>query len=312
MGPPGAISSRGIGHTRVEIEKGTAMTFGGVQVDHFWIAFFGLVGIIWGSFCNVLIARIPASENISGRSRCPHCRHTLGIVDLVPVFSYLLLGGQCRYCKGPISFRYPLVEIACGFLFMLAFSRTGLAPIPLALYLVYVTVAVVIAVIDFEHTIIPNQMVLLGILAAGLGSVLGVGPEILSGITGALIGGGTFMILYLITRGGGIGMGDVKLLFFMGLALGPLKLLPAVLAGAVTALLFSAAIMLRFRGEMESLENVSISMDQDEEPEITARVWGMMIINGKPAVPFGPFLALGFLIALFWGEPILDLWLGAG
>ncbi len=279
-------------------------------MHYFWTAFFALLGAIWGSFCNVLISRIPASENISGRSRCPHCRQTLSALDLVPVLSYLLLRARCRHCGAPISARYPLVELACALLFVASYNHVGLSPAPLALHLIYVTVAVVIAVVDFEHTIIPNRMVLAGVLAALGASLLGAGPDILSALTGALIGGGTFMGLYLITRGGGIGMGDVKLLLFMGLALGPLQLLPAVLAGAITALLFSGAIMLRFRGELESLENVSINMKQDEEPEITGRVWGMMIINGKPAVPFGPFLTLGFLMSLFWGDLILDLWLG--
>ncbi|MFO8060815.1 MAG: prepilin peptidase [Bacillota bacterium] len=279
-------------------------------MHYFWITFFGLMGAIWGSFCNVLISRIPASENISGRSHCPHCHHTLSASDLVPVLSYFLLGGRCRYCAAPISARYPLVEMSCSLLFILSYRTAGLNPAQLILLLLYVTVAVVIAVVDFEHTIIPNRMVLVGILGVAGGLILGLGPEPVSALIGALIGGGTFMILYLVTRGGGIGMGDVKLVLLMGLALGPLKLLPAVLAGAIAALIFAGAIMLRFKRELASLENVSIDMEQEEEPEISGRVWGMMIINGRPAVPFGPFLALGFLTSLFWGEQILDLWLG--
>lgn len=272
-----------------------------------------LLGLVWGSFANVLIWRVPRGENISGRSHCPECGHLLSPLDLIPVASYVLLGGRCRYCRVAISPRYPLVEVLFALAFLLIPRRVGLNPVPFMLYVTYVTIALAILFVDFEHTIIPNSLTVTGVVVAIAAAALQIdpfGPSLGYSLIGGVIGGGFFALLYLVTRGGGMGMGDVKLSLFMGLVLGPFSLLLAVLLGSVLGLIMAGFVMLRFRRDLATLKSVSMNINQEREPDITERVWGMMVINGRPALPFGSFLSLGFLVALFWGDLILHRYLG--
>lgn len=276
--------------------------------------FLFLLGLVWGSFCNVLIWRLPRGEDIGGRSRCPECGHTLSVLDLVPLLSYVFLGGRCRYCRAPISARYPLVEAVTGGLFLLAYRHVGATPATLAVYLAYVTVAVVVCFADYTRATIPNAVIVPGLLVA-LGSAVfqadPAGPSVGWALFGGLAGGMVFLVFYVVSRGGGMGMGDVKLAAFIGLALGPLKLLVAVIIGSVTAVLTAGLVIAVAGRRLRSLKSVEISIDQEEEPEVEERVFGMMLINGRPAVPFGTFLAVGFTVALFWGDTIIRIWLGA-
>ena len=105
-------------------------------------------------------------------------------------------------------------------------------------------------------------------------------------------------------------MGDVKLMLFLGLALGPLKVLLTVLAGSVPALVLAVVVILLFRPRLKQLKSVSISMNDEEEPEIEERFLGIMMINGRPAVPLGTFLVIGYFFSQFWGDKVIDLWLG--
>jgi len=271
-----------------------------------------LLGLVWGSFCNVLVARLPMEQGISGRSHCPHCSHILSWQDLIPVVSYLILGGRCRYCSKPISPRYLVVEVTCALLFFLAYTRTGQNLVAFVVVAFYLSLSLVIFFTDLEHAVIPNSLVVPGILVALASAIFHLhpsGPSLALSVLGGLIGGGTFMVIYWLTRGTGMGMGDVKLAFFMGLALGPLGLLLTILVGSVSGLVLAGFVMWRFKKELASLESVPMHMDQEDEPDITERVWGMMVINGRPAVPFGSFLSLGFTVTLVWLEALFLTWL---
>ncbi len=282
-----------------------------------------VLGLVFGSFANVLIARLPRGEGIGGRSRCPACRHDLGPADLIPLVSWVWLRARCRYCRAPISARYPLVELLTAGLFV----ATGRAVLPgglaslsagsaaaLCLHLAYGLGMIVVFFTDFERATIPNAVVL---PAAGLALTAAVfrldpaGPSLLGGTLTALAGAGLFLALFLLSGGGGMGMGDVKLMLFLGLALGPLKVLLAVLAGSVPALLVAVLVMTVFRGRLQQLKSVTVGMDDDEEPEIEERFLGIMMINGRPAVPLGSFLVLGYFFSQFLGDRAIRIWLGS-
>ncbi|MDP2871637.1 MAG: prepilin peptidase [Bacillota bacterium] len=270
-------------------------------------------GLVWGSFFNVLIWRLPRLKSTGGRSHCTSCGHTLAPQDLVPLFSYLWLRGRCRYCGAGISARYPVVEGLTGVLSALTFLRVGPAPAALGIHLFYVAAMVVIFCTDLDRAIIPNAVVVPGLVVALAAALLRLdpfGPRLLMALAGGLAGGGFFLLLFVVTQGGGMGMGDVKLAAMMGLALGPLKLLVAVMIGSVSALVLVGVVLLRFRSRLAAMQSVAVSMDQDVEPDITERVWGVMVINGRPAVPFGAFLAVGFVVVLFYGDAIVRVWLG--
>jgi len=285
-------------------------------------SFVFLFGLVIGSFSNVLIARLPRGESIGGRSRCPACGHELAPRDLVPLVSWVLLRARCRYCRAPIPARYPLVEVLMGLLWVATWrAATGwlvpVAPagqaVQLGLHLAYATAMLVILYTDFERAIIPNVVVLpaavLALVAAAL-RLDGAGPTLLAGGLSAVAGAGLFLILFIVSGGAGMGMGDVKLMLFLGLALGPLKLLLAVLGGSVVALALAVVIMIFFRHRVAELRSVTVNLEDDEEPEIEDRFLGIMVINGKPAVPLGTFLAMGYFMAYFWGDAVIKVWLG--
>lgn len=238
------------------------------------LVFSALLGLAVGSFLNVVIYRVPRREGVvSGRSRCPACGHALAWYDLVPVASYLLLRGRCRYCGARVSPRYPAVEVCTAAIFVLVFWRFGLSP-ALAKYLFLGGLLVAASFIDLEHYIIPD-----GLIVAGLagGAVLGLAARdvgLWSALAGLAVGGGALLLVALISRGG-MGGGDVKLAavtgLFLGWPLGPLGLFLGVCLGG-----FVAAFLLLFK-----------------------------IRGRKEPVPFGPFIALGSLLAMAWGREIL-------
>ncbi len=235
------------------------------------ILFLLILGLIVGSFLNVLIYRIPRGESIVlPPSHCPNCNHRLGVLDLFPVFSYLWLGGRCRYCKIPISWRYPLVELITAVLTGICWIRFGLS-IDGAMALVLTYVLITIAFIDLEHRLIPNvltlPMILIGLLFRGWQG------EIVAGLLGGVIGGGLlFLVAFFYPRG--MGMGDVKFLAMAGVFLGWEKALFVLFAGSFLGLLIMAPLMI------------------------------LKKLNRKTAFPFGPFLVVGALIALYWEEAV--------
>lgn len=196
-----------------------------------------IFGCFIGSFLNVLIWRLPQELKANGRSFCPHCKHKLGILDLVPVFSFLLFGGKCRYCKAKISWRYPVIELTTGILFALSWwlvlSPTWFFDIVhfiIALKLAFiVAVIIVVFVIDLEHYLILNKVVLpatLVILAFALGfdlltgNLIALNGALFNGIVGAIAGFLPFYILWWMSKGRWIGLGDAKYGLFLGAVFG--------------------------------------------------------------------------------------------
>jgi leader peptidase (prepilin peptidase) / N-methyltransferase len=239
----------------------------------------GAMGMLVGSFLNVVAWRLPRGESlVRPRSRCPGCETPIRPYHNVPVLSWLLLRGRCRTCRMRISARYPAVEAATAALYAaVAIGRHGALDVVLGLLLV--TALVPIALIDLDRRIIPNRITLpASVTAVAAAAVLDAGfvPEQL--IAGAAAGG--FFLLAAVMYPRGMGMGDVKLAGMLGLYLGR-AVAPAVLVALVTGVLVGAAVIAR-KGARE---------------------------GRKTAVPFGPFLALGALVALFAGDALVDAYL---
>ena len=238
--------------------------------------FLGLVGMVVGSFLNVVIDRLPRGESLLfPSSRCDACGRRLSTRDLLPVLSYLMLRGKCRYCSVPISWRLPLVELLTGGLF--AFLGWRLGPgLELISALVYVALFVPIFFIDLREGIIPDVIVFPG-MALALGLALLEGRAI-PALVGGGVGFGLLLAIYLLARGG-MGLGDVKLAGLLGLINGwPLVLVALLLAFVSGGLLASVFLALRLKGR-------------------------------KAPIPFGPFLVGGSFVALLWGQGLLDIYL---
>lgn len=234
-----------------------------------------IFGVMVGSFINVCIFRLPREESvIKPPSHCPHCQKQLGVFDLFPVFSYLFLRGRCRYCQEKISVRYPLVELLSGFLSLLLYcfyAPDYLAMVP-ALFLMYLLL--ITAFIDVEHRIIPDEIIIVGIIMGFLFTVLLPDLSLLNALWGLLAGGGSLLLVALISRGG-MGGGDVKLMAMMGTFLGWGGALGTIFLGA----LFGS-------------------------------IGGLLARKGlKGTIPFGPFLALAGLIVLLYGQQLWEWYL---
>ena len=243
------------------------------------LLFAALGGLVVGSFLNVVVHRLPKGESlVSPGSRCPSCGTAIRARDNVPVLSWLALGGRCRNCGERISGRYPLVEAATAALFAgVVLAHDSLAEVALGLGLI--TVVIPAALIDLEHRIIPNRVVLPGaVVALALGLALDPGGEP-ERVIAALAAGG-FLLLAALAYPQGMGMGDVKLAAVMGLFLGR-AVGPAMLVALVAGVAVGAAIIAR-KGARE---------------------------GRKTAVPFGPFLALGAIVGVYAGEGMADAYL---
>lgn len=284
----------------------------------FYSIFFFILGICWGSFLNVLTYRIPLGENIAkGRSHCTNCETTLKTLDLIPIFSFLFLKGKCRYCKTKISWRYPLYELLVGLLFLLIYRLFSLNVYAWLLSVFVITVNIVIAKIDWDTTFIPNSVsypsiIIAMILTPFLSKMPLEGlipqPTLLEAWIGGAVYFAIFFFLFIVS-GGGMGMGDAKWALFMGLMLGWKYAFIAFFIGSFTSVLFSMTILLLFRKKIKELPNNIVSKDDEEELPIEQKIFGISIINGKPAVVLGPFLALGMVITWLFGVDILNWWL---
>ena len=243
-------------------------------------AVIGIFGLAVGSFLNVCIARLPEGKSLWWPgSACPHCGAAIGWRDNVPVLSYVALRGRCRACGEPIAWRYPLVEVVTAGLFVLTFLRLGWTPdLPIGLALVAALIA--ITGIDLLHQIIPDVITVPGILLGFLANSLAGRVSWLDSVLGILAGGGIFFVIIFVSKGG-MGGGDMKLGAMLGAFLGwkvaLISLLIAVLSGGGVA---AVLLLTRARGR-------------------------------KDPVPFGPFLALGGLAGLLWGETLLAWYVGS-
>jgi leader peptidase (prepilin peptidase) / N-methyltransferase len=237
-------------------------------------------GLIFGSFLTVVAHRVPRGESVvGGRSHCPGCGAQIAAYDNVPVISWLLLRGRARCCGAPISPRYPLTELALGLLFALTALVLVDDPAELALGLVFVSTMVAVTLTDLERRVIPNKILLFAAVL-GVAIVIPTDPASLPerAIAAAAAGGLLFAAALAYPRG--MGMGDVKLAAVMGLYLGR-SVAPALLIGFAAGSLVGLALIARHGA--------------------AAR---------KQAIPFGPFLAFGGVVALLAGEQMVDWYLG--
>jgi leader peptidase (prepilin peptidase) / N-methyltransferase len=249
-----------------------------------WTVVAIIFGSLIGSFLNVCILRLPEGSSIvTPGSHCPRCKKPIRFYDNIPLVSYLILGGRCRYCHESISAQYPLVEGTTALASFFLFLKFGLSWSYL-FYFCFLAALIVITVIDLFHQIIPDVISLPGILVGLLGSLILPQMAFLHSFLGAVLGGGSLFLVATtyerLFKREGMGGGDVKLLAMIGAFLGwqavILTILLSSLIGSVVGIL-------------------------------------IILIKGKDfkyAIPFGPFLSLGAVISLFFGEALISWYLG--
>jgi len=242
-----------------------------------------IFGAFIGSFLNVCISRLPKEESIIWPgSHCPFCKKPVRFYDNIPLLSYVLLTGKCRNCKKPISIQYPLIEGITALSSLFLFMKFG-PSLSYLFYFAFVAALIVITVIDLYHQIIPDVISLPGIGVGLIASLILPQITFLNSLFGVLLGGGSLFLVatcyeWLFKREG-MGGGDVKLLAMIGAFLGwkavILTILLSSLIGSITGIL-------------------------------------IMVVKGKDfkyAIPFGPFLSLGAVISLFYGQNIINWYL---
>lgn len=251
------------------------------------ITLFAVLGLLVGSFLNVVAYRVPAGLSVvSPRSACPGCGHPIGALDNVPVLSWLVLRGRCRHCQQRISIRYPLIEAATAVLFVLTWQVVGLAWV-LPGYFWFVALTFVLAIIDLETKRLPNRIMYPGTAIAV--AILTVGA-IVDGESGALLraalgGLAYFAAMYglAIAARGGFGFGDVKLAFVLGVFVtyaswGSVAV--AAVGGFVIGGVVAVGLLAARRAQRKS------------------------------AIPFGPSMVVAAWLAIVWGEPIWEWYRG--
>lgn len=251
-----------------------------------------LFGLIIGSFLNVLVLRYGTGRSLSGRSGCLSCNVPLSPLELVPVLSYLVLGGRCRSCRTRISPQYPLVELATGILFLASLRLFDFSLLTWPLvgsvvsYFVLVSALVALVAYDIRHQIIPNRFVAAFVFAAFLMHLF-YGDPITPFLLAGLVLAAPFAGLWYFSEGRYMGLGDGKLAFGIGVLLGFVQGLSAIIIGFWAGALFGLALIVFSRSKARlSLNGVPLTM--------------------KSEVPFAPFLALGALFVLLTHFSLFD------
>jgi leader peptidase (prepilin peptidase) / N-methyltransferase len=246
--------------------------------SQYWATVFFVLGALLGSFANVIIYRLPQGESvIKPRSHCRQCKKPVAWFDNIPILSYFILRGKCRYCGAKYSWRYPLVELIMGAVFCTVYLYYGITPTTIEL-LIFSFGLVTVTFIDFDHMILPDVFTLSGIVIGLVGALLNPDRQWWPAFLGVLIGGGFLWaisaIYFALRKIEGMGGGDIKLLAWIGAVLGwqaiPFVILTASLSGTLVGVL----VMLKSRGNMQT------------------------------AIPFGPYLALGAFFFIFGGQEI--------
>lgn len=237
-----------------------------------------------GSFLNVCIYRMPRERSIvTPPSSCPSCGNRIAFYDNIPVLSFIILRGRCRNCNAVISWRYPAVEIMSGVLAALLMYKLGLTLEFLFSY-VFCASLIVVSLIDLDYQIIPNEISLPGIVVFFAYSFFSSRLPWKASLLGIVFGGGILALIavfyYLLTRTEGMGMGDVKLLAMIGAFLGIEGVIFTLVVGSILGSIFGIVLTLRDKGDR------------------------------KTKVPFGPFLSIGAVAAVFFGGILFDLYFG--
>jgi len=244
------------------------------------LAIIFIFSLVIGSFLNVVIYRAKIKKSVlAPRSFCPHCKHILSWRDLIPVASFILLRGKCRYCREKISPSYALVELSTGVLFVLFYLQAGSFNLALVFNLFFASILVVVFVYDLRYYLIIDNVILLGAIGAILASIFLGRLSFPQAILGSLAGGVFFAIIVLVSRGKWMGGGDVKLGFLLGLILGWPKILAALFLAFILGSIVGIFLVIRGKKKLKS------------------------------AVPFGPFLAAATLVVMLWGDEILNWYL---
>ena len=238
-----------------------------------------IIGIVIGSFLNVCIYRIPKDESIAfPPSHCTNCKHNLKSFDLIPVISYVFLGGKCRYCHEKISLRYPIIEVVNSILYLLIYLKFGLTIITLK-YFILASVLIVIGMIDHDTQFVFTKTTVFGgvvgiifIIIQGIIYNNGIFDLILGGLIGfAIIG-----LIVFLTKG--MGEGDIEIAVVCGLFLGIKGILLGLFLAIVIGGIFGIIIL------------------------------ALKLKNAKEKIAFGPFIAIGCLISMLWGVEILRIY----
>lgn len=240
----------------------------------------GLIGLFIGSFLNVLIDRLPKGQNVLwGRSHCDYCKRNLRWYELIPVISFIIQGGKCRRCKKRLSLQYPSVEIFTALGYFICYTIFPAAPVFVICSIVIFSSFLVMFGSDYKYQIIPDSMIVLGILASLTELfIYSTRNDIIIHAVSALSAFVFFYLLWFITKKRGIGLGDVKLSFLLGLLLGYPQTILALYAAFLTGALAGVILIL---GGKKSL---------------------------KSKIAFGPFLIFGILIVLLWNQQLLHIW----
>lgn len=245
-----------------------------------WLVFALILalGLAVGSFISCLVWRLHSGRSVWERhSVCPFCLHLLGFKDLWPIGSYLLGRGRCRYCREKISWQYPATEAATAILFLLAYWRFGLGW-PLAVNCLFLGVLLLIFIYDLKYYQILDKVVLPAI-ALGLAFNLWLGAELWRLLLGGLIGGGWFLVQWLISRGRAVGDGDIRLGLLLGVMLGWPAVILALFLAYISGAVASLVLLLAGKKSLQS------------------------------PMPLGVFLAGGGAVCLFFGQEIINWYL---
>ncbi len=247
-------------------------------MDTSLIFLFFLLGLIFGSFFNVVGLRLPTKQPFANdRSICPQCKQTLSWYELIPVLSFLLQLGKCRHCQVKISPIYPIIEIATGFLFACSYVLFGLH-LELIMALLLMSMLIIIFVSDITYMLIPDKLLLFFLpLFIVMRYVEPLDPW-WSAIVGALIGFAVIAIVILVSRGG-MGAGDMKLFGVLGIVLGMQKVLLAFFLACVIGA-FIGMLLLLFK-----------------------------VIERKQPIPFGPYIVVAAIVTYFYGDSLLNWYL---
>ena len=242
------------------------------------ISFF-ILGLAVGSFLNVVIFRFPEMKGIlSGRSKCPRCKKPIAAYDLIPILSFLLLWGRCRYCRKRISLQYPIVELTTGLLF-LAFARVFGLSWMLVTYLIIGALSILIFVSDVKYLEIPEVFSWLLLIMAMIAAIVSGTFSLSSFLLGGLVGGGILGILVGISDECWMGSGDIKIGLAFGFLFGFHKTLLFLFLAFVIGALVGILLMAIKKKQMKS------------------------------EIAFSPFLIIAAIVAIFWGDYLVNLYL---
>lgn len=235
-------------------------------------------GLVFGSFFNVVGLRVPVKESIvSPSSHCTMCQRQLTVLDLVPVLSFLVLGGKCRGCGQKISWMYPFMELLTGLLFVFAYWQLGFS-VEFGVAILLMSLLVIIVVSDVAYMLIPNKVLLVFLPLLIIGRVVSPLTPWWDSLLGAVVGFGILYSIAVLSKGG-MGGGDVKLFFLIGLVLGTMGSLLTLFLAAIIGVIVGI-VVLRVRG-----------------------------LGRKTPVPFGPSIALAAIIVYFYGEAMTNWYL---